>query len=219
MIRLCIFDLDGTLINSLQDLADSCNTVLEEDGFPVHPLDAYRYFVGNGIPKLIERILPEDERTTERMVDVRNRFDKHYQAHCLDTTGPYPGIEELLAACREEKILLAVLSNKAEPFAKLICREIFGDGIFDAVCGQKPEVPKKPAPDGVFSLLRKFAIRPEQAVLIGDSNVDILTAQNAGIHSIGACWGFRGRDELEEAGAEALASTPKDCQAIIFHKK
>ena len=156
MIKCIVSDLDGTLIDSLQDLANSCNAVLREDGFPVHSLDAYRYFVGNGIPKLIERILPEDKRTKERMADVQKRFDKYYQVHCLDATGPYPGIQELLTACREEKILLSVLSNKAEPFAKLICREIFGDGIFDAVCGQKPEVPKKPAPDGVFSLLRKF---------------------------------------------------------------
>ena len=218
MIRLCIFDLDGTLINSLKDLADCCNTVLADEGFPVHPLDAYRHFVGNGIPKLIERILPEGERTEEQMADIRKRFDERYQSHCLDATRPYPGIVHLLDECRTKGILLAVLSNKAEPFAKFICREIFGDKAFDAVSGQKPEVPKKPAPDGVFSILKNFDVLPEEAVLIGDSNVDILTARNAGIHSIGACWGFRGRDELELAGAEALADLPKECKNIILAK-
>ena len=218
MIRLCIFDLDGTLIDSLKDLADSCNGVLEEEGFPTHPLDAYRYYVGNGIPKLIERILPERERSEEKMADIRRRFDERYQVHCLDATKPYPGIMELLSECKKKEIFLALLYNKAEPFAKYICREIFKDGIFAAVVGQKPEVEKKPAPDGVFSLLKEFNIRPEEAVLIGDSNVDILTAQNAGIHSIGACWGFRGREELEQAGAEALAELPKDCQNILWSK-
>ncbi len=218
MIRLCIFDLDGTLIDSLKDLADCCNAVLGEEGLPTHPLDAYRHFVGNGIPKLIERILPEDKQTEEKMTDVRRRFDERYRIHCLDATKPYPGIMEVLRACRKKGIALAVLSNKAEPFARHICREVFGGRIFDAVSGQRPEVPKKPAPDGVFSLLKEFDIRPEEAVLIGDSNVDILTAQNAGIHSIGACWGFRGREELEQAGAEALADFPKDCQNIILSK-
>ena len=218
MIRLCIFDLDGTLIDSLKDLADCCNWVLEEGGFPPHPQNAYRHFVGNGIPKLIERILPEEERTEEQMASFRRRFDERYRAHCLDATKPYPGVSELLHTCREKGISLAVLSNKAEPFAKFICKEIFGEQAFDAVSGQKPETPKKPAPDGVYSLLMGLHVRPEETVLVGDSNVDILTAQNAGIHSIGACWGFRGREELEQAGAESLADTPKDCQNIIFTK-
>lgn len=218
MIRLCIFDLDGTLVNSLQDLADCCNAILEEEGFPIHPLDAYRHFVGNGIAKLIERIIPENKRTADLVADLRRRFDERYRAHCLDATKPYPGIVELLSACREEQIGLAVLSNKAEPFAKFICQETFGDSAFNAVCGQKPEVPKKPAPDGIFSLLKEFDVQPEEAVLVGDSNVDIQTAQNAGIHSIGACWGFRGSEELKQAGAEALAVSPKDCQNIIMTK-
>ena len=216
MIRLCIFVLDGTLINSLKDLADCCNTVLADEGLPIHPLDAYRHFVGNGIPKLIERILPEGERTEEKMARTRERFDERYQVHCLDATKPYPGVVHLLDECRDKGILLAVLSNKADPFAKFICREIFGAKAFDAVSGQKAEVPKKPAPDGVFSLLKEFNTLPEESVLIGDSNVDILTAKNAGLHSIGACWGFRGREELKRAGAEMLADYPEECENIIF---
>ena len=219
VIRLCIFDLDGTLINSLKDLADCCNAVLATEGLPEHPVDAYRHFVGNGIPKLIERILPEGERTEEKMARIRVQFDERYQAHCLDDTKPYPGIVHLLGECRNKGILLAVLSNKADPFAKFICQQIFGYKAFDAVSGQKAQVPKKPAPDGVFSLLKKFHTLPEESVFIGDSNVDILTAKNAGIYSIGACWGFRGRDELEKAGADMLADDPAECENIIFDKK
>ena len=219
MIRLCIFDLDGTLVDSLKDLAFCCNEVLVEDGLPTHSLDAYRHFVGNGIPKLIERILPEEKRTEEILADVRRRFDEKYQVHCLDQTKPYPGIIDLLYACREKEIRMAVLSNKEDAFAKSICRAIFGEDFFDQVSGQKSDVPKKPAPDGVIFMLEAFDVRADEAVLVGDTNVDILTAKNAGIHSIGACWGFRGREELETAGAEALAESPKDCRDIILVQK
>ncbi len=214
MFRCYIFDLDGTLIDSLEDLADASNWVLRQSGLPTHPTDAYRYFVGDGAYKLAERMLPENMRESGVVADYKARFDQRYNGHYLDKTRPYPGILELLEHLRGQGARLAVLSNKPDVFVQKLCAQIFGEGFFDAVCGQRDGIAKKPAPDGVFAILKELAAKPEETLFIGDSNVDIQTARNAGLQSAGACWGFRGREELEKAGACFLADSPAELERL-----
>ncbi len=215
MIKLCIFDLDGTLINSIEDLADAGNFALSEMGYPTHDVDAYKYFVGNGIPKLIERMTPENKRTPEILSTVHKIFSERYKVHCLDKTKPYDGIIKLIEFCRENNIKTAVLSNKADNFAKFIVDTVFPEKTFDFVMGQREDIPKKPAPDGVLKILDLFSVKKEEALLMGDSDVDIITAINSGIHSIGAAWGFRGEEELKGAGAERIAFSPMEVIGIL----
>ena len=158
---------------------------------------------------------PENERTPEILAKVHKVFSERYQAHCLDKTRPYDGVMELIGFCRENSIKTAVLSNKADNFAKFIVDTVFPENTFDFVMGQREDIPKKPAPDGVFKILDLFSVEKEEALLMGDSDVDIITAKNAGIHSIGAAWGFRGEAELRGAGAENIALSPTECTDIL----
>ena len=216
MFQCCIFDLDGTLINSLEDLADACNWVLRENGLPTHPVDAYRRFVGDGAYKLAERMLPESMRDQQTAARYKALFDQRYNGHYLDKTRPYPGVMDLLAHLKEKGLQLAVLSNKPNQFVQKICREVFGEGFFAAVWGQRDGAAKKPAPDGVFAILKELQAAPEEALLIGDSNVDIQTAKNAGIAGAGVSWGFRGRQELKEAGADFIADDAAQLETYIL---
>ena len=205
MYRLCIFDLDGTLINSLGDLADSVNEALRAEGLPEHEEAAYRYFVGNGARKLIERALPAELREDKALFDrVYRTYDEAYHRLCLNKTRPYDGIPGLLDKLRAAGIRTAVLSNKPDPFTQHIAGHFFGAQM-DLILGQREGIAKKPAPDGVFEILRRLDVLPEESLFIGDTNVDVETARNAGLRCLGVCWGFRGREELEEAGADFLA--------------
>ncbi len=208
MYKLYLFDLDGTLVNSLEDLADAANWMLEQSGFPTHPLEEYRRFVGNGVYKLVERALPEERRSPAGVTALKAVFDTRYQAHCMDKTRPYPGIPFLLAELKKQGADLAVLSNKSDAFVRKIVEGLFGNSLFCAVRGQREGVPKKPAPDGVWSLLEERGIARADTLFIGDSDVDIETAQNAGLRSAGVIWGFRGREELTAAGADYLVTDP-----------
>lgn len=208
LYKLYLFDLDGTLINSLEDLADAADWMLTQSGFPGHTLEEYRRFVGNGVYKLVERALPEDCRDPKEVTAFKAVFDARYRAHCMDKTRPYPGVLELLDRLRSQGAELAVLSNKSDEFVQEIVGGIFGPGTFRAVRGQREGVAKKPAPDGVWSLLEELSVYREDALFIGDSDVDVLTAKNAGLPCAGAVWGFRGREELAAAGAEFLVEAP-----------
>lgn len=214
MFETYLFDLDGTLVNSLDDLADACNFVLAEAGLPTHSTEAYRYFVGNGAYKLAERMLPEHMRDADTIARFKAAFDARYNGHYLDKTRPYPGIPETLAALKARGKKLAVLSNKPDPFVRKLCAELFPGGTFDAVCGQRDGVATKPAPDGVFAILAELSAGREHALFIGDSDVDIRTAQNAGLKSAGAVWGFRGREELVRAGADFLLDSAGELLAL-----
>ncbi len=215
MIKLCIFDLDGTLVNSLDDLADACNYALLTKGFPVHENSRYNHFVGNGIPVLMERIVPNDKKTPEILKEIRLIFDERYKNHCLCKTKPYEGISDLIKKLKNLEIKLAILSNKADSFAKYICDSIFTGKEFEIIMGQRDDIPKKPEPDAVYAISKELNVALDEIVLIGDSNVDVITAKNSGIYSIGACWGFRGEEELKKAGADFLAHSPEDCLNII----
>ncbi|MDD3280018.1 MAG: HAD family hydrolase [Bacteroidales bacterium] len=207
---LIIFDLDGTLLNTLDDLADSGNFILRTYGFPEHPVNAYRFFVGDGIRKLIERIIPENKREDSFIEEVKSEFMKHYEIHKYDKTAPYQGIIELLRTIQKRNIKIAVASNKThEVMGKMM--DYYFPGIhFDAVFGQRKKIPPKPDPAVVVDILHKTGIVKEKTLYVGDTSVDMLTAHNAGLKSIGVLWGFRSKEELLQAGADIIIEKPEE---------
>lgn len=207
---LYIFDLDGTLLNSLEDLCNSCNHTLTAHGFPTHPLDAYRYFVGDGMAMLIERVLPEPARTDEVKAVIYREFLDHYQIHKMDRTAPYAGIVEVLETLQRRGDQLAVASNKAQEAMGELMRHYFPTVTFAAALGKRPGVPVKPAPDIVRDIMEIAAATPEQTWYIGDTATDMRTAANAGLRKVGVLWGFRDRAELEAAGADIIISEPRE---------
>lgn len=212
--QLVIFDLDGTLLDTLDDLADAVNWALEQEQLPRRTREEVRAFVGNGIRNLIERAVPAgtEAAQTDR---VFAGFKARYAGHCADKTRPYPGILELLARLRAEGIRTAVVSNKADFAVQTLCRDYF-PGLVDCAVGERAGIPKKPAPDSVQEVLRALEIPREQAVYVGDSDVDVLTARNAGMDGILVLWGFRDRQTLERAGAKTFAATAEElCAALI----
>lgn len=213
-MKTIIFDLDGTLLDTLADLAASANFTMEKMGYPVHTLDSYRYFVGNGVPKLLERCLPEDKRTEGNILTARKIFAEHYNVHFVDKTRPYEGVAELLEDLKKSGVKMAVASNKSDEFTASLVKRFFGNA-FDAVQGGKADVPKKPAPDIVFGIMEKLGAVPENTYFAGDSNVDMYTAKNAGITAIGCLWGFRTKEELVNGGADFLAESPMDIYKIL----
>ena len=213
-MKTIIFDLDGTLLDTLADLADSANYTMEQMGYPKHPTDSYRYFVGNGVPKLLERCLLEDKRTDENIQTARRIFAEYYNVHFVDKTKPYDGVAELIEKLRESGVKMAVASNKSDEFTVSLVKRFFGNA-FDIVQGGKADVPKKPAPDIVYSIMQKLGAVSENTYFAGDSNVDMYTAKNAGIKAIGCLWGFRTKDELLEGGADFLAESPMDIYKIV----
>lgn len=210
MKQLVIFDLDGTLLNTIADLAGSTNYALRRCGFPEHRVEEYLYFVGNGITKLFERALPEDARTAGNMSRMRAFFLEYYTEHNTDCSRPYEGIERLLTVLSARGVKLAVASNKYQEGTEKLIAHFFHAVPFVAVLGQREGVPVKPAPDIVYEILDRAGVEKADALYVGDSDVDMCTARAAGVESVGVTWGFRGRDELSRAGACHLADTPDD---------
>ncbi|MFT8887679.1 MAG: HAD family hydrolase [Ethanoligenens sp.] len=209
MYLACIFDLDGTLADSLRDLAEASNHALAAQGYPTHEIERYRYFVGNGIPKLIERVLPQDACTPEILNRTRAIFDTYYEVHRLDHTAPYEGIVPLLDSLHEKGVKLAVVSNKPDVFAKKIVTTLFGDR-FHPVFGNRPDVPRKPDPAAALEAATMLGVQPEECLFLGDSGVDMKTAEAAKMTGVGVLWGFRDRDELLENGAKRLLARPEE---------
>lgn len=214
MYQLAIFDLDGTLLDTIEDLKRACNYALEAHGYSTHDTASYKRFVGSGIYKLVERALPEEARDEANVLKVKATFDSYYTAHNEDTTKPYEGIKALLMALKARGIRCAVFTNKAEAYATSLVERQFGELISDTI-GQKEGVPVKPHPIGIKRLLEKYQIAKEDCIYIGDSDIDILTAKNAEVTSVGVLWGFRTKEELQEAGANHLVATPKSLEALI----
>ena len=210
MFKVFIFDLDGTLLDTLGDLAASVNYALRQNGMPEHSLDDVRRFVGNGVRKLMERAIP-DGASNPLFDEAFANFRQHYMAHSLDTTRPYDGIPETLAAIRERGCHIAVVSNKMMAATQELCRYFFPDTVEVAIGEDEAAgIRKKPAPDTVFAALRTLGVGKEDAVYVGDSDVDIQTAANAGIPCISVLWGFRDRDFLLRHGATTLISAPSE---------
>ena len=216
MKKIVIFDLDGTLLNTIADLATATNQALEHFGFPTHPTDAYRFFVGNGINKLFERALPEEERTEEQVLRIRSRFLPYYNEHNTDFSTPYPGIPEVLHTLQSHGILLAVASNKYEQATKALIDTYFPEIVWCAVFGQREGVPTKPDPTIVNEILAAAGITDKSEVLyVGDSGVDMQTAINAGLDAVGVSWGCRSRQELESFSPLAVVDTCEEIFNII----
>lgn len=211
-----IFDLDGTLVDSLEDLGYTTNMVLKEYGFACHDMDKYRHFVGNGATKLIERALPDDKK--QLVNEARVRFDVLYNDHCLDHTKPYPGIKELIDALKDEGYHLAVVTNKPKQHAVKIVKHLFPD-TFEYIFGNTPYQPKKPDPTLVNLAMSLMDVGKHDVFYVGDSDVDIQTAINAKVKSIGCSWGFRGKAELLKAGANFVVDHPHEIKEIIDDRR
>lgn len=207
-----IFDLDGTLLNTLNDLAASCNFALRSYGLPEHSVDDIRRFVGNGVRLLMTRAIPGGE-SFEHFEECFACFRQHYLQHNLDTTAPYPGIMELITQLNANGKKIAVVSNKFYQATQDLVRHFFGEQIKVAI-GERPDIHKKPAPDTVIEALRQLNMPSSTAVYIGDSDVDIDTARNCGMPCISVLWGFRDRDFLIEHGATTLVKSPEEISAI-----
>lgn len=215
MIKTVLFDLDGTLLNTIDDLSDAANWVCLQHGWPTFTVDTYKHFVGNGIPKLVERFSPENARTPQQLAATLAEFTARYDAHKEDKTAPYAGIPELLEALKACGIQTAVFSNKADALCSKIIEHYFDSGCFAAVRGSRPDVPTKPDPAGLYALMSDIGADAANTLFVGDSDVDILTAHNANLPAMGVLWGFRGRQELTAASADALAGTPADIYSYI----
>ncbi len=217
--RLAVFDLDGTLLNTLQDLADSMNAVLGGRGFPEHPVDAYRYFVGNGVGNLVRRALPGDDPDEALVEECVAAMGKEYSARWADTTAVYPGVEDLLDGLEGRGIAVAVLSNKPDDLTVKTVDHFFPGRRFLAVRGAREGVPRKPDPAGAYEILKEAnlsaALAATSAIYAGDTATDMHTARAAGIPVVGVLWGFRPRSELEGAGADWIVAEPREIRAIV----
>ena len=205
MKKLVIFDLDGTLLNTIADLGAAANFALEQCGYPTYPIDAYPLMVGNGVRRLIERTLPESARTSEEVERLLNPFKEYYSRHLADATTPYPGIPELLEQLTQRGIAVAVASNKYQAAVEELIYGFFPTVPWAAVEGQKEGVPVKPDPSIVFEILAKHPVPKADVLYVGDSGVDMDTARRAGVESVGVTWGFRSATELREHLADHLA--------------
>lgn len=208
MIKGIIFDLDGTLLNTIKDIGDSVNKVMEDNGLNTYTYDEYKLMVGNGFRKLLERALGKDHM--DLIEEAMHGFLYYYDKYYMESSVPYEGIKELLIELERRQIKLAINTNKRNDYANNLINHVLGDISFIEVLGEKPEFPKKPAPDAALYLIDKMGLKKEEVLYIGDSSTDIKTALNAGLSSIGVSWGFRGETELKKEGATYIAYQPSD---------
>lgn len=213
-VRLAVFDMDGTILDTLEDLQDSLNVTLERMGYPLRTYEEVRSFVGNGIRKLIERAVPYGTEK-EKIEQTFSLFMEYYALHCADKTRPYEGITTLLKHLRDNGMLTAVVSNKAHQAVVDLCEEYF-TGLFDVAVGEQEGMAKKPAPDSVWFVLEQLHIDKKDAVYIGDSEVDLATARNSGLEAVIVDWGFRDADFLRQQGAERMVSSADELEKVLL---
>lgn len=211
-MKAVLFDLDGTLANTLTDIAAAMNYSLEKNGLPGFQVDDYRYMVGDGISWLAARAVTNHQDKKEK---VQADYQARYSAHALDTTAPYEGIPELLTALKARGLKLVVLSNKPDPDTKQVIEKLFPSGTFDIVRGALPHVPVKPDPTAALRLAAELGYDPSDFLYLGDTSVDMTCAIQTGMHPIGVLWGFRDAEELQHAGAEAVISHPMELLDLL----
>ncbi|MFR9523553.1 MAG: HAD family hydrolase [Rikenellaceae bacterium] len=215
MKQLIIFDLDGTLLNTIGDLAACCNQTLEMHKLPTHSDEDYNSFVGNGILRLVERAIPEALRTEELIAAVRKDFVNLYTENIAIHTKPYPGTSELLETLQEKGIAIAIASNKFQAGCEKLAKHYFPNIKFAAILGQRPNIALKPDPYIIREIIQRTSYTPDKILFVGDSGVDMLTAGAAGVDSVGVTWGFRTREELEEAGAKNIVDKAAEILALL----
>ena len=216
MKKLAIFDLNGTLLNTIEDLGYAANHALQAHGYPTHSIASYPFFVGNGVRRLIERVLPEDARTEATIDRLLITFKEYYNDHNTDYTKPYEGIPELLSLLSSRGVAIAVASNKYQAATEKLISHFFPTLSFIAVEGQKEGVPVKPDPSIVFEILAKAKTPKADTIYIGDSGVDMETARRACVDSVGVTWGFRPEKELVENHADTIVNSPGDIEKLVF---
>jgi phosphoglycolate phosphatase len=206
--KAVVFDLDGTLLDTLDDLADSMNSVLEAKNYPTHAVEKYKYFVGDGMRTLVQRTLPEGKSDEMSVESGLSALRDEYAIRWNNKTRPYEGIVEMLEKLSDRDIKLSVLSNKADHFSKLIVSNFFPGCHFELVFGERQGVPKKPDPAGADEIAETLGIPPNECLYLGDTGVDMKTAVSAGMYPVGVLWGFRKAEELVENGAKVLIADP-----------
>ena len=215
MYKLIIFDLDGTLLDTIEDLANSVNHALTQFNFPTHEVDAYRFFVGNGVNKLLERALPEQHRNADCVSMLKHEFIKHYYSHSEDCTRPYEGITDLMNKLFAEGYKLAIASNKVHPATVELASRFFPAIRFSDVFGQREGHPVKPNPEILNEIIANAGVSKSEVLYVGDSGVDANTALNAGVDFAGVLWGFRPQHELEVAGAKTFVANTGELYQLI----
>jgi len=213
--RAVLFDLDGTLLDTIGDLADSTNAALRRMGHPEQPVERYRYFVGLGVAHLVQSALPEGHRSEEEVARGIRLLGEEYGARCTANTRPYPGVPELLDALVAHDIRLAILSNKPEHYTRLIVEKLLSRWPFAPVVGAREEVPNKPDPAGALEIARELGLPPAAFLYLGASGIDMETAVAAGMFAVGALWGFREAEELKGTGAQALIARPEELLGLL----
>lgn len=211
-----LFDLDGTLLDSLEDLADSMNQVLFRQNFPVHPIEQYKYFVGDGVRELTRRVLPEDQRDDVTVAANVGRMEEEYSKRWNCKTRPYPGMEEALDGLTAAGTRLAVLSNKPDSFTKMMVPALLPRWNFHPVVGARQGVPVKPHPQAALEIAALMGIVPACFLYVGDTATDMRTANAAGMHAVGVTWGFRELDELLQNGARSIVNHPGDLLKLLY---
>lgn len=214
-LNAVIFDLDGTLLNTLADIGDSANGALEKRGFPAHPLESYRNFIGDGAGQLIRRVLPEESRDEALIQACLEDFQREYGRNWNVQTKPYPGVPEMLDLVVSSGLIPAVLSNKPDKFTQKCVNELLPKWRFEVILGASGAFPRKPDPAGALEVARRLNIAPAQFLYVGDSGVDMQTAVAAGMFAVGVLWGFRGREELRQGGAQVLIEHPMEIRKLI----
>lgn len=217
LFKAIIFDLDGTLLNTLEDLASSMNNVLQKHNYSPYPTDQYRFFVGEGMNNLVKKATNPFTDDKKKIQQMQSEMKLEYEKMWHKTTKPYDGINETLMNLDDAGFLLAVLSNKPDEMTKIIVSFFFPEIHFFQVCGASQDVPKKPDPAGVFSIMNQSFLSPEEFIMIGDSSIDIQTAINASIFPSGVLWGFRDKEELFKAGAKQFFKNPGEIYNFLTH--
>jgi len=221
-VRAIIFDLDGTLLDSITDIAYAMNKALHTSGFSTYPVESYKGFVGNGIIDLIKQVLPVNKQSKKQIEEVAQLFWKFYDLAWRDNTKVYPGMLYLIQMCISRRVKVAILSNKPHAFTKAMIRYYFRGKLinhtknpFGTYSGEQPDKPLKPDPAVALELAEKLKTKPEYIAFVGDSSVDVQTAKNAKMIAIGAAWGYRGKDELQSSGADYIFDTPTQLAAFL----
>ncbi len=215
MKQLVIFDLDGTLLDTIGDLAASCDEVLRRHDMATYSLDDYKHFVGNGIVRLVERAIPEELRSEEFIAELRKEFVAYYSENIDKHTVIYPNIMWLLDELKKRDVAVAVASNKFQEGVRKLVKSFFPNIHFEAVLGQRPDVPLKPNPQIIRDIMQITSYAPDKILYVGDSGIDMETATAAGVESVGVTWGFRSHEELVESGANHIIDSPRDILKFI----